>query len=159
MATTIEVITVIAAAREVVFDLELDVDVHAASMGRSQEQATTSTGSHRLGLGDEVTFTARHLGLRWRLVSAVTAYERPRRFVDEQVRGPFRVMRHEHLFEDCSAPGVAGTRMVDRMSLELPGGALGRLAVAGIAAPYLRRLLRRRGDHIRGIAESGARSA
>jgi len=64
MPAVIEVVTVVKAAPEVVFDLELDVDVHAASLAGSQETATTSTGRRRLGLGDEVTFHARHLGLR-----------------------------------------------------------------------------------------------
>ncbi|MDT5041747.1 MAG: hypothetical protein QOE51_2732, partial [Actinoplanes sp.] len=51
----IEVVTVIGAAPDVVFDLELDVDVHAASLAPSRETATTSTGRRRVGLGDEVT--------------------------------------------------------------------------------------------------------
>ncbi|GAA3782783.1 hypothetical protein GCM10022225_83820 [Plantactinospora mayteni] len=57
------------AAPSVVFDLELDVDVHAASMRGSQETATTSSGRRQLTLGDEVTFRARHLGVRWRMTS------------------------------------------------------------------------------------------
>ena len=100
-------VTLVRAAPEKVFDLELDADVHAASLAGSGERATTSTGRPGLALGDEVTFTARHLGRAWRLTSRITAYERPHRFVDEQVRGPFASMRHEHLFEDAGegAPG------------------------------------------------------
>ena len=97
--TEVEVVTLIRAAADRVFDLELDADVHAASMAASGETATTSTGRPALGLGDEVTFTARHLGRSWRLTSRITEVDRPRRFVDEQVSGPFRRMRHEHLFE------------------------------------------------------------
>jgi ligand-binding SRPBCC domain-containing protein len=36
--------------------------------------------------------------IRWR--SKITAWEPPARFVDEQVRGPYRVWIHEHLFEE-----------------------------------------------------------
>jgi hypothetical protein len=74
--TEVEVVTLIRADPATVFDLdlELDADVHAASMTASGETATSSTGRPALGLGDEVTFTAR-------------------RFVDEQVRGPFRSLR------------------------------------------------------------------
>ncbi len=56
----------IRAAPRTVFDLELDSDIHAASMAASGERATSSTGRPHLGLGDEVTFRARHFGLAWR---------------------------------------------------------------------------------------------
>ncbi|GAB2964749.1 hypothetical protein GCM10027280_61990 [Micromonospora polyrhachis] len=67
MPALIEVVSVIDAAPSVVFDLELDVDVHTASVRTSQETATTSSGRRQLALGDEVTFRARHFGLRWRM--------------------------------------------------------------------------------------------
>ena len=138
-----------------VFDLELDVDEHAASLAGSGESATTSTGRRQLGLGHEVTFTARHFGLRWRMSAAVTALERPHRFVDEQVRGPFAAMRHEHLFE---ALEDGRTRMVDRMSVQAPFGPLGAVVAAAVLGPYLRRLLRRRAAHIKAMAESAGQT-
>lgn len=139
-----EVVTEVAAPPGVVFDLELDVDVHTASPARSGETSVTGNGRRRLGAGDDVTFPARHLSRTWVLSSRVTAYERPVRFLDEQVRGPFRTMRHEHLFE--AVPG--GTRMVDRFAFSLPGGLLGLVVARCAAAPYLRRLLLVRGRHI-----------
>jgi hypothetical protein len=36
--------------------------------------------------------------LRWRAL--ITAWERPVGFVDEQVRGPFRLWKHTHSFYD-----------------------------------------------------------
>jgi ligand-binding SRPBCC domain-containing protein len=150
----IEVVSVIKAAPSVVFDLELDVDVHAASLHGSQETATTSTGRRRLALGDEVTFQARHFGLRWRMTSRITVYEHPYRFVDEQTRGPFRALRHEHRFQDLD--GV-GTQMTDRMTASAPWGLLGAAATRVLIAPYLRRLLRRRAAHIKYLAEASDR--
>ena len=152
MHAVVEVVTLVRAAPEVVFDLELDVDVHAASLAGSGETATTGSGRRRLGPGDEVTFRARHLGLRWRMTSRVTVHDRPRRFVDEQVRGPFRALHHEHLFEDL---GAAGTRMTDRMGITAPLGPLGAVVARALLAPYLRRLLLRRAAHVRDLAESG----
>jgi ligand-binding SRPBCC domain-containing protein len=147
----VEVVTLIRATPETVFDLELDADVHVASMTGSGETAVTSTGRAALGLGDEVTFSARHFGISWRLVGRVTEYDRPRRFVDEQVSGPFRQMRHEHVFE---AVDERTTRMTDRMSfaapLGLPGAVVGRV----VLRPYLRRLLRQRAGYVRSLAES-----
>jgi hypothetical protein len=49
--TLIEVVTEIRAEPVVVFDLELDVDAHAASLPDSHEKALTSTGRRTLGLG------------------------------------------------------------------------------------------------------------
>lgn len=105
------------------FDLELDVEAHAASLPETGETATTSTGRSSLGLGDEVTFRARHLRFWWTMTTKVTVYERPHGFVDEQIRGPFLALRHEHVFEALDG---GSTRMTDRMSAVLPLGPLGR---------------------------------
>ena len=146
----VEVVTLVRADPLTVFDLELDADVHAASMAPSGEAAVTSTGRAALGPGDEVTFTARHFGVSWRLVARVTQYDRPRRFVDEQIRGPFRRLRHEHLFEAVSD---GTTRMTDRLSFTAPLGPLGAVVGRAVLAPYLRRLLEQRAAYVRRLAE------
>ncbi len=156
MAEVIEVVTVVEAAPAEVFALKLDVDVHAASLRGSGETATTSTGRRRLALGDEVTFRARHFGMRWRLTSRITVFEPPSRFVDEQTRGPFRSLRHEHLFADA---GEGRTRMTDRMTITAPLGPLGALVARTVLAPYLRHLLRQRAAHIGSVAGSSGRGA
>lgn len=143
--------TEIDAASDVVFGLELDMDVHAASLATSGETATTSTGRRRVALGDEVTFRARHFGCVWRMTSRITTYEPPRRFTDEQVRGPFRALRHEHVFDDL---GGCRTRMTDRMTVSAPLGPLGFLTTRVLLAPYLRRLLKQRAAHIKRLAEA-----
>jgi ligand-binding SRPBCC domain-containing protein len=52
--------------------------------------------------------------IRWR--SKITAWEPPARFVDEQIRGPYRLWIHEHLFEDRDG----GTLVVDRVRYAVP---------------------------------------
>ncbi|WP_238695296.1 SRPBCC family protein [Ornithinimicrobium flavum] len=143
--------TDIAAVPVVVFDLELDVDIHAASLPGSRESASTSSGRRTLQLGDEVTFHARHFGVPWRMSSRITSYDRPHRFVDEQIRGPFRTLHHEHLF---TALGTDGTRMTDRMYISAPGVPLGAALTHLLLAPYLDRLLRQRAAHIKHTAET-----
>ncbi|MEE6263941.1 SRPBCC family protein [Plantactinospora sonchi] len=155
MPASIEIVSLIHADPGVVFDLELDVDVHAASLPGSQETAKTSSGRRQLALGDEVTFRARHFGVRWRMTSRITVYERPHRFVDEQTRGPFRVLRHEHHFEDLDG---SGTQMTDRMTISAPMGPLGAAVTRALIAPYLRRLLKRRAAHIKCLAEARRRA-
>ena len=65
------------------------------------------------------------VGVRWRVRH--TELEPGRRFVDEQVRGPFASWRHEHLFSD----GPAGSTIItDRVTYELPPTLPGRLPLA-----------------------------
>ena len=51
-------------------------------------------------------------------ISRIAVWEPPERFVDEQVRGPYRSWRHEHRFED----GAEGTRVLDDVAYEVPPG-------------------------------------
>lgn len=56
--------------------------------------------------------------LRWR--TRIAIWDPPHRFVDDQLRGPYRLWHHEHVFEE--APG--GTRMHDRVQYAIAGGAI-----------------------------------
>ncbi|MBC7692698.1 MAG: SRPBCC family protein [Methylotenera sp.] len=52
------------------------------------------------------------------------------RFVDTQLRGPYRYWHHTHGFEKKSVNGIDGTLMRDRVLYLIPGGFLGK-AVMG----------------------------
>lgn len=153
MTTTVVVVTSIAAPPEVVFDLALDMDGHAEALAASGETAVTSTGNPVLGLGDVVHFRARHFGLPFRLSAQVVELDRPRRFADEQVRGPFAALRHEHVFK-ADGPG---TTMTDRLVFRAPLGPLGALVARVVLAGHLRRLLLVRNAHLRRAAEAVSR--
>lgn len=60
----------------------------------------------------------RGIPVRWR--TEITAWEPPYRFVDEQRRGPYRLWRHTHEFEERDG----GTLCRDRVEYAVPGGAL-----------------------------------
>jgi ligand-binding SRPBCC domain-containing protein len=94
--THIELVTFLDAPPERAFELARDIGVHERSMARTGERAVAGRTSGLIGPGETVTFVARQLGVRWRLTSRVTSndWDPPRRFVDEQVAGPFRVYRH-----------------------------------------------------------------
>jgi hypothetical protein len=63
--------------------------------------------------------------LSWR--SAITVWDPPRKFIDDQVKGPYRLWQHEHLFEEKDG----GTMVRDHVRYAVPGGSLvNRLLVA-----------------------------
>jgi hypothetical protein len=124
-------------SRERVFDLARDVDLHVRTMARSRERAVAGVTSGLLGPGDEVTWVARHGGVPWRMTVRVTAFDRPHRFVDEQVSGPFHRFRHEHTFEEEPDGRVV---VHDHVRFTAPLGPLGR-AVEPLLRWYLRRLV------------------
>jgi len=105
-------VTSISAPPEVVFDLSTDIDLHQRSLAGSRERAVGGTTSDRIGLGESVTWRARHLGVWWTMTSRIEVLERPICFTDAQVRGPFGSYRHEHRFT-AVADGTAMTDVVD----------------------------------------------
>lgn len=86
--------------------------------------------------GDEIALELERgrLTFAWRLRHR--DYEEGRRFVDEQVTGPFQRWAHEHRFE---ADDAGGTRLVDEIDWEPPaGGAADALAVPLVHAELAR---------------------
>ncbi|MDB6425501.1 SRPBCC family protein [Curtobacterium sp. 20TX0008] len=145
MTVAFRVVTEIAAPVERVFALSLDIGAHERSMADTDERAVAGTTSGTIGLGESVTWRARHFGIVWSMTSRITALEAPGRFVDEQVRGPFARFRHEHRFE----PSADGTRMVDEVVFRAPLGPLGWLAERVALARYLPRLIAARNASLR----------
>ena len=146
-------VTDIQASATECFDLSCSIDTHVSSMGASQERAVAGVTTGLIGLGEEVTWEAKHFGLRWRATSRITEFDRPRRFVDEMRSGPFRSFRHEHRFEGA---GVGVTRMVDVVDYAMPLGVLGVIADELIVGRHLRRLIEDRNTYIKQAAENGA---
>jgi ligand-binding SRPBCC domain-containing protein len=142
--------TRIAADVERCFELSLSVDLHIGSMERSGERAVAGVTSGGMLLGDTVTWEARHLGIRQRLTTGITLYERPWRFIDEQLRGPFRHFRHTHVF----TPLPDGTLMLDAFEYNVPCGLLGRLVDALFLRRYMHALLTQRNVYLKQAAES-----
>ena len=141
--------TVIDAPIEVVFDLSLDIDAHLASMSKSNERAIAGVTSGTIGLGESVTWRARHFALPFTMTSQVTEHERPHRFVDKQVKGPFRSFHHEHRFTTANRATV----MTDHVVFEAPLGALGRVMERVLLARCLRQLIESRGEFLKTQAE------
>lgn len=142
--------TTVAAPIERCFDLSRDIDVHMASTGLTGERAIAGVTSGMVKLGDHVTWEATHLGIRQRLTSRITEFDRPAMFVDEMIKGAFKSWRHKHLFK---ANG-AGTLMIDEVEYSSPCGFLGRIVDSLYLENYIRGFLVRRNEHIKSVAES-----
>ncbi len=80
----------------------------------------------------------------WR--TRITIWEPPLRFVDEQLRGPYKRWSHQHMFVEVEG----GTRIEDEVRYVLPFGILGRL-VAPLIVLQLARIFRYREAVVRSL--------
>lgn len=148
---TIVLYTEIIAPIEICFDLSRSIDLHQISTDHTKERAIAGVKKGLIGLNEQVTWEAVHYGIKQRLTSKIVAYERPFYFVDEQVKGPFKSIYHEHRFEVIGSK----TLMTDRFSFESPFGILGRIANLITVKNHLNKLLTKRNQVIKFYAESG----
>jgi len=145
----IELKTTIKASPEVCFDLSLDIDLHMQGMKQTNERAIAGTTTGQIQLGETVTWKARHFGLNFTMTSQITELIRPMFFKDEMIRGPFKYLRHQHIFGQAPE----GTLMTDLFDFRSPLGILGTMADKLILEGYLRKLLIKRNELIKTTAE------
>jgi len=74
--------------------------------------------------GTLIHYSLRVHGIPLRWTSEIVEWEPPYRFVDLQLRGPYKLWRHEHRFEARDG----GTLISDTINLSLPLGFLGQIA-------------------------------
>jgi ligand-binding SRPBCC domain-containing protein len=148
--TVLRTTTVVHAPVELVFDLARDVDEHTAALAHTGERVVPpGRTSGRLEEGDLVCFRARHFGLPMSLCARVVELSRPGRFVDEQVRGAFRSLRHTHTF---AATG-GGTLVTDVVEWTSPLGPIGTAVDALVLRRHLLGILTARNAHLKRRAE------
>ncbi len=146
----IELITIINAPVEVVFDLSRSIDLHLESTKQTGEKAIAGKTSGLIGLGETVTWRAKHFGIWQNLTSKITEFDRPEFFADEMVSGAFKSFRHEHYFKIENGQ----TLMKDIFSFESPGGIFGRLFNWLILKRYMTDLLTERNRVLKAHAEN-----
>lgn len=80
----------------------------------------------RMHAGTLIDYRIRLFGapLRWR--TEIEIYEPGERFVDRQLRGPYRLWRHTHVFRDVDG----GTEMIDEVDYAVGFGPFGSVARA-----------------------------
>ncbi len=146
---TIHLTTFIAAPVERVFDLARSVEMHKHTMTKHKEEAVAGTRFGLMEKNDTVTWKARHLFKTRFLRSEITDMKKPAMFVDEQLKGDFKKMRHEHHFKPCDN----GTIMIDLLEFEPPYGSLGKFVSRVYLNRYMKNLIEQRNKQIKEFAE------
>jgi ligand-binding SRPBCC domain-containing protein len=96
--------------------------------------------------GALIDYTIRVFGFRTRWRTIITGYEPERKFVDEQLLGPYSFWHHTHTFTEIDG----GTLIRDEVRYLLPFGPLGRLVQPVLVRPQLDNIFRYR----RGVIDS-----
>jgi ligand-binding SRPBCC domain-containing protein len=145
----IELTTAIHAPINRCFDLARSIDLHKLSTEGTQEEAIAGVKSGLIGKGEQVTWRAKHFGVTQHLTSKITEFQSPYRFRDEMLDGVFKMIRHDHLFEESGDKTI----MRDKFEFESPAGFLGLIVNKLILEKYLRNLLIKRNRMIKEVAE------
>ena len=146
---TIKLKTKINAPMERCFLLSLSVDLHQLSTQETNEKAISGITSGIMKLNDVVTWRAKHFGIYQNQTTKISAYDYPKYFVSEIVKGIFKKMHHQHLFE-CTEKE---TTMIDIFVFEAPFGILGKLFSRLILKKYMKGFLIKRNKTIKQVAE------
>ena len=146
----IHLTTFIAAPIERVFDLSRSIDLHKMSMQKYGEVPVQGTTFGLMNQEETVTWKAKHLFKERFLKVKLTFLKRPFAFIDEQVEGPFKSLKHEHYFKAIEN----GTLLIDQFRFETGRGKLGTVFNNLYLTKYMERLLEERNQKIKEVAES-----
>ncbi len=122
------------------------------STRQTGEQAIAGRTSGLIGPNETVTWRAKHFGIWQTLTSKITGFNTPHFFADEMISGAFKSFRHEHHFLWDGQQTI----MRDVFVFESPLGILGRLVNHLFLTRYMRKLLIKRNEVIKLVAEDQA---
>ncbi len=104
-------------------------------------------GPVAMACGTEIEYRLRLHGMPIRWLTRIEVWDPPLRFVDVQIRGPYRLWEHTHTF----VPDDERTLMRDTVRYALPLGPLGELARRAFVARDLARIFDFRHDAVRSL--------
>lgn len=142
--------THIKAPIENVFDLARDIDLHQKSTRQTKEKAIAGKTSGLLGLGETVTWGAKHLGLYQTLTVEIIAFQRPLSFTDKMIQGAFKSMTHDHFFEEHNNI----TTMKDEFHFSSPFGVVGRFVDYLFLEKYMTNFIKAKNVILKEVAEA-----
>lgn len=141
--------TLIKADIQKVFDLARDIDLHQKSTAGTDEKAIAGRTSGLIEENETVTWRAKHLGIYQTLTSKIISMERPYHFTDIMLKGAFKSMKHQHIFNVKEE----NTLMIDIFEFEAPLGIIGKMFNKAFLKSYLKKFLLQRNELIRKTAE------
>jgi ligand-binding SRPBCC domain-containing protein len=147
---TIYLETKIKSSIGICFDLSRSIDLHQISTAKTNEKAIDGKTSGLINLGEHVTWQAKHFGITQNLTSKITAFNKPIYFKDEQQKGAFKYIAHDHYFEQQHDHVI----MKDVFNFRSPFGVIGKLIDELILTNYLKNLLIVRNNVIKDYAET-----
>jgi ligand-binding SRPBCC domain-containing protein len=102
-----------------------------------------------MGVGTFLQYALRLHGVPVRWDTLIQEWEPPHRFVDVQVRGPYRLWHHTH--ELIAADGGAATLMRDTVRYSIGFGALGEVARRALVVRDLEAIFAFRAETVPGL--------
>ena len=148
--TKIELCTEINAPIENCFDLARNIDVHQLSTSKTNERAIAGRLSGLCELNDEITWEAKHFGIKQKLTVRIIQLDFPFIFEDVMLKGAFKSMKHIHEFEFNNG----STIMKDNFQYEVPFGFIGRLFDKFVLKTYMTNFLIERNRILKNSAEN-----
>src|SRR5688500_6018922 len=136
----IELTTIIRAPINVCFDLARSIDLHKLSTAGTGEEAIDGVTFGLIGMGEEVTWRARHFGITQSLTSRITSFDYASYFRDEMPLGIFIKIKNTHMFQESCAVTV----MNDIFAFQSPRGIIGKVFNRLILTRYLTHQMEKR---------------
>ena len=130
----IELQTEINSTIEICFDLSRSIDLHKISTAQTNETAIDGITKGLIGYNQFVTWQATHFGVKQKLTTKITGYNRPFHFCDEQIKGVFKKIKHDHYFAVVNDKVL----MRDKFLFESPFGIFGNIFNQLILTKYLK---------------------
>lgn len=84
---------------------------------------TNVAGPTRITDGSILDYTIRWMGVKVKWRTKIIDWSPPRQFIDLQIRGPYALWHHQHVFEPCDG----GVMCSDRVIYRLPMPVIGRM--------------------------------
>jgi ligand-binding SRPBCC domain-containing protein len=100
-----------------------------------------------LTLGSRLVWKGRRWGISQQIIQEVATFDREKLIVVEQKKGPFARWVHANHFEATAA----GTKIVEKIDFDPPGGLLGYMITPGSIRKDLQRLLAYREQKLKEI--------
>ena len=144
--------TIIHAEKKIVFDTSRNLDIHKASMNKTNEKIVDGRETGLIELGETVTWKGRHFGFYLKHKSKITQMKLNDSFTDEMVKGYFKTFIHHHWF----IRKKDSTLMVDEILYETPFGVIGKIFNFLVLKKHLQKIITERNNFIKLITENKA---